>query len=185
MSRYVAFLRKINVGGKNLIKMEDLREAFTSLGLENVKTISQSGNVIFDAAEVNVNQLSPDIATKLRNSLGYEVEIFLRSVDELQTIVRRSPFRKLEADKDVMLVIAFLSHMPKSKVGLPLESQTENLEVLAIRERAAFVVCRRKKTGWFAFPNNFIEKALDVRATTRQWKSVNKILAAAMAKPGA
>jgi hypothetical protein len=66
-----------------------------------------------------------------------------------------------------------------SRVKLPLESKTEKLEVFAIQDRAAFTVARRKKTGWFGFPNGFIEKEFGVAATTRQWRTVEKVVAAA------
>jgi uncharacterized protein (DUF1697 family) len=68
---------------------------------------------------------------------------------------------------------------PNSRPKLPLISATENLEVFAIKDRAAFILCHRKKNGWFGFPNNFIEKQLGVSATTRNWTTVRKIVARA------
>lgn len=65
MVRYVAFLRGINVSGKNIIKMEDLREIFDSLGFKNTTTYIQSGNVLFEADENNVRA---SIEKKLRVS---------------------------------------------------------------------------------------------------------------------
>ncbi|HXD30911.1 MAG TPA: DUF1697 domain-containing protein [Pyrinomonadaceae bacterium] len=212
MTTYIAFLRGINVGGKNLLKMEALRRAFQSLGFQNVRTFIQCGNVFFDTAEMDVEQLSRDIATKLRDSLGYEAVVILRTAKELRSLIRNSPFRENHGRDagdnlqnqgrdagdnpqshgrdagdnpqnhgrdaratDVMLCVAFLADTPKQRTRTPLVSATENLEVVAIKSRAAFIVCRRKKTGWFAFPNNFIEKQLGVTATTRQWKTVNRI----------
>ncbi len=81
-------------------------------------------------------------------------------------------------DDDVMLLVTFLKN-EAPKVELPLESKAEKLKVLAIKNRAAFTVARRKKTGWFGFPNNFIEKELGVPATTRQWRTVEKVVAVA------
>ena len=70
----------------------------------------------------------------------------------------------------------FLFDEPAALPKLPLKSTTEKLELIAIRGRAAFVVARRKKTGWFGFPNNFVEKQLGVTATTRQWSTVKKLI---------
>jgi len=181
MTRYIAFLRAINVGGKQLVKMEDLRRSFESFGLKNVRTFIQCGNVFFDTAETNSDLLSLNIETRLRKVLGYEVKILVRTLAELRALTRRSPFGSFERDKDVMLVVALLAEQPKLRLKLPLESAKENLEVLAVRNRAAFILCRRKKTGWFAFPNNFIEKVLAVPATTRQWKTLHRIVEAASA----
>jgi hypothetical protein len=76
----------------------------------------------------------------------------------------------------VMLCVAFLADKPAQKPKLPLKSITENLEMIAVRDRAAFVVARRKKSGWFGFPNNFVEKELGVTATTRQWSTLKKLI---------
>jgi uncharacterized protein (DUF1697 family) len=65
----------------------------------------------------------------------------------------------------------------------PLISATEKLEVFEVRDRAAFIVARRKKSGWFGFPNNFVEKELGVLATTRQVTTVRKIVDFANANP--
>ena len=54
MTRYIAFLRKINVGGKNLLKMDELTRIFTAAGFKNARTYIQCGNVIFDSASANV-----------------------------------------------------------------------------------------------------------------------------------
>ncbi len=90
-------------------------------------------------------------------------------------IAKRNPFEGVKPG-DVMLCIAFLADKPVHKPKLPLKSKTENLELIAVKDRTAFVVARRKKTGWFGFPNNFVEKELGVTATTRQWSTLRKLI---------
>ena len=75
-----------------------------------------------------------------------------------------------------MLFVVLLADDPKSKPKLPLISEKENLAVIEVKDRAALVVAHRKKNGWFGFPNAFVEKALVVSATTRNWNTVNKIV---------
>jgi uncharacterized protein (DUF1697 family) len=179
MIEYVAFLRGINVGGKKLIKMEALSRVFERSGFKNVRTFIQSGNVIFDAAEANTELLTNKIEKKILKSFGEDVTVVLQTVAELEKIVRRNPFKKVKPDADVMMFVVFLSTEPNSRPKLPLISATENLEVFAIKDRAAFILCHRKKNGWFGFPNNFIEKQLGVSATTRNWTTVRKIVARA------
>ena len=70
----------------------------------------------------------------------------------------------------------FLFDKPAQTPKLPFKSTTENLELIAVKDRAAFVVARRKKSGWFGFPNNFVEKQLGVTATTRQWSTLRKLI---------
>src|SRR3954469_1096146 len=76
--RYIAFLRGINVGGHR-VKMDRLRDLFTALGFSNVATFIASGNVIFEAPATDVTELEERIEAQLERSLGYEVEIFVRT----------------------------------------------------------------------------------------------------------
>src|SRR5712691_6588800 len=125
MIKYVAFLRGINVGGKKLIKMEELRRVFDSLGFKNVSTYIQSGNVIFDATEVNPNLLAKKIENKLHKSLGHEVTVILKTLNVLKDILKRSPFKKINPGADVIMFVTFLSVEPATKPKLPLQSSTE------------------------------------------------------------
>jgi uncharacterized protein (DUF1697 family) len=177
MIRYVAFLRAINVAGQNLIKMEELRRIFTSMGLRNVRTYIQTGNVIFDHPSTNPDGLQKKIEKTLWGVLGYEVKVILRPLTEIEAIVARNPFRKIKPGADVVgLFVVFLSDDPKTRPRLPLVSTTENVEVFELKDRAAFIVCRRKKNGLFGFPNKFVEKELGVAGTTRNITTVRKIV---------
>ncbi len=179
MIRYVAFLRAINVGGQRLIKMDELARIFTAAGLKNARTYIQSGNVIFDSASANAAGLQTKIEKTLRNVLGFEVPVMIRRLADIEASVRCNPFKKIKLDADVGLFVVFLSDEPQHDPKLPLTSVTENLDVLEVKDRAAFVVSRRKKKGMHSFPNKFVEKELGVLGTTRNWSTVNKILKAA------
>ena len=72
LTRYVAFLRGINVGGNNLIKMEELRRALAALRFKNVRTFIASGNVIFESGETKRELLAAQIERKVRKSFGHE-----------------------------------------------------------------------------------------------------------------
>jgi uncharacterized protein (DUF1697 family) len=182
MTKYVALLRGINVGGKKIIKMEALARVFVSLGFKDVKTYIQSGNVIFASPENDAHVLTKKIEKKLLKSFGYEVRVLLRTVDDLKGMLKRNPFKKIELSADVMLFVTFFSLEKGSKPKLPFRSSTENLEVFATKDGAAFILARRKKNGSFDFPNNFFEKEFGASATTRNWNTVNKIVAVALAQ---
>jgi len=176
MITYVAFLRAINVGGQKLIKMEVLRQIFESLGLKNVRTYIQSGNIIFDSTSTNSTALTRKIEKKLKDVTGHEVTVILRELSEIEGLVKQNPFAKIKPGSDAVLFVVFLSAMPATKPNVPFVSKPENLEVLTIKDGAAFVVSRRKKNGLFGYPNNFVEKRLGVSGTTRNWSTVNKIV---------
>src|SRR5229473_1201648 len=128
MIKYVAFLRGINVGGKRLIKMEDLRRVVESIGLKDVRTFIASGNVLFETSQTNRDALSRKIEKKLLTAFGHDVPVVLQTIDELKAILRANPFKKIKPGADVMMFVAFLAAEPKAKPKLPLQSATEYLE---------------------------------------------------------
>ncbi|MDH6678231.1 uncharacterized protein (DUF1697 family) [Rhodococcus sp. LBL1] len=91
MTRYVALLRGINVGGIN-IKMADLRPVFTDLGFGDVKTVLASGNVLFSSDSTDVAGLKSAIEAALRKAFAYEAWVFVLDLDTLARIVEAYPF---------------------------------------------------------------------------------------------
>ena len=91
MKKYVALLRGINVGGKNLIKMTDLKACFESLGLQNVKTFIQSGNILFSSDESDVGKLTARVEAALSKTFNYESKLVLRSLQQMKAIVAKAP----------------------------------------------------------------------------------------------
>lgn len=159
--------------------MEALRRVFESAGYQNVRTFIASGNVIFSATETDPDSLARKIEKKLLKAFGHEITVVLRTVDELRNVVKLDPFKKYKSAGDVMRFVVLLAAEPSNKPRMPLRSVSDNMEVFAFKDRTAFILARRKKTGWFGFPNNFIEKELAALATTRNWTTVVKIVAAA------
>jgi uncharacterized protein (DUF1697 family) len=91
MGQYVALLRGINVGGKNLIKMVDLVACFEKQGFQDVVTYIQSGNVVFTASKAGAEALTGGIEAALSATLGGAARVVLRSRKQLQEIVERAP----------------------------------------------------------------------------------------------
>lgn len=149
--------------------MDALREAFEAAGFKNVRSFQQSGNIVFESAAK-----SPAAIRGKIKKLNTDFKAIILTVDELAQITKRNPFKRVAGD--VMLCVVFLFDKPTMTPKLPLKSVTENLELIAVSDRVAFVVARRKKSGWFGFPNNFVEKELGVTATTRQWSTLKKLI---------
>lgn len=91
MTRYVALLRGINVGGKNLIKMTDLKACFEALGFEDVSTYIQSGNVLFSTGRSDQAKLTKLIEEALSKAFNYKSRVVVRSQKEMKEIVTRAP----------------------------------------------------------------------------------------------
>ena len=80
-----------------------------------------------------------------------------------------------KGESGVKLYVAFLIQKPKSKPSLPLLSHKEALEVIGVTSFEIFIVSRRKKNGFYGFPNNFIETELGVLATSRNWSTLTRL----------
>ncbi|HVF69309.1 MAG TPA: DUF1697 domain-containing protein, partial [Xanthomonadales bacterium] len=93
MTKYVAFLRGINVGGKNKVPMSDLKKTFESLGFQNVKTLLNSGNVIFEAGP-STDKVSKLIKTALEKNFKLPagpIKVLVMTYDQLKTIAKKAP----------------------------------------------------------------------------------------------
>jgi uncharacterized protein (DUF1697 family) len=113
MTRYIAFLRAINVGGRT-IKMETLRRHFEGLGLTKVETFINSGNVIFETRAAKSSNLEKKIEAQLRQMMGYDVSAFVRTPAELAGIAAYQPFPPPPAEGG--LYIAFVQAPPGAQV---------------------------------------------------------------------
>ena len=118
MFRYVALLRAINVGGR-FVKMAALRTIFEQMGLDNVQTYIQSGNVLFSSPETDKVALEAQIEVQLAKSLGFTVDTMIRGEDEMQALVEKRPFPPETVPDDATLYISFLKILPHLR-GLTL-----------------------------------------------------------------
>jgi uncharacterized protein (DUF1697 family) len=182
-ARHVAFLRAINVGGRSVVKMTDLRDAFTAAGGANATTFIASGNVIFDASPGDLDRLRSCAVRNVRELLDADPVIIYRTARELEALVDAAPFGALTKDPRLKLYAAFLAERPKRTPTFPLSLPKERLEAIGMVKGDLLIVSRRKPNGMYGFPNNWIENELGVTATARNWSTVTKIVAL-LQKPG-
>jgi len=105
--KYVAFLRGINVGGKSLVKMAELKKCMEDAGFQNVLTYINSGNVIFESDEKNTESLVEKIEKLLTKKFGFELRIVLRSEKEMKEVVDSVP-RDWDTRSDLRFYVAFI-----------------------------------------------------------------------------
>lgn len=175
MIKYAAFLRAINVGGKNLIKMDELKKIFEAIGLENVESYIQSGNILFESTIKDENSLVSKIENHLHKILSKDVLVFVRTVDELKEIVKYDPFQKLKFKVTTKFYITFLKEELKQKLELPYLSPKKDVEIIRIKNREIYCITQ-EKNGRYGFPNLFIENEFGVKTTTRNWTTVSKVI---------
>lgn len=178
MNTYIALLRGINVSGHKIIKMERLREVLAELDFHNIRTYIQSGNIIFESSMDDVAVLEYRISQKILEHFGFEVPVRIATLKELKTIVAENPFIKENLENPTQPYVAFLS-------DVPLESNYVNLKAMDFGNDQ-FIHKDKVLYLWYAdspantkLSNVSIEGKLKLKATSRNWKTVLKLIALA------
>ncbi len=106
---YLALLRGINVGGKNKVKMADLKACFEKLGYSYVQTYGNSGNIIFTAASTDPRKLESDIEKALATNFSSSIGVFIRSLDDMKEVMEAMP-KDWQTSSERKYDIIFLRH---------------------------------------------------------------------------
>lgn len=172
---YIALLRAINVGGYRKIKMADLRAMFSSMGFKNVTTYIQSGNVVFNSDLSQPEQLSQSIEEQIQKSFGHEVVVIIRTLQQLEELLDKNPFKGQNNDP-YKLYVTFFQTKPSSKIQNLIRNLSNSIENYQFYNGELFSLIDKKTDQKVLFSNNYIEKKASISGTTRNWKSVGKIL---------
>ncbi|MFJ1758284.1 DUF1697 domain-containing protein [Kitasatospora sp. NPDC088134] len=178
METYIAFLRAVNVGGRT-VRMDRLRELFVGLGLADVRTYIQSGNVFFRTAETDRAALTARIEAGLAEGLGWPVPVMLRTVEEVEALLALDPFAGVEPGEDKRLCVLFLSEPLPEGVELPAVSPKGDWEMIGATADAAFVVMHVRNGRLNGNPATAFPKSYRGQATSRFFHTTAKIVAAA------
>ena len=169
----IALLRGINVGGNKLVGMAALRELLAGSGYDDVRTYLQSGNVLL-SSRARPAQLEHDLERLVAEGLGVDVQVLVRTRDELAGVIERDPLGDV-VDDPARYLVSFLSAKPKAAV-------VRDLAALDV-EPERFVISGRELYAWHpdgigrsALRKVLTERRLGVSATGRNWKTVTKLL---------
>lgn len=178
MTTYIALLRGINVGGKNMIKMARLKEMLEVMGLNQVKTYIQSGNVLFQSNEEE-QQLRQRIEHEIEAVFGFPVIVTLRTTEELERIIENCPFSDeevAEAESTSVgesLYVALLTEEPVSEATRRLDVYANDNEKYHISGREVYLLFANSVRNSKIASNLY---KLDVQTTVRNWKTINKLV---------
>jgi len=172
MTTYIALLRGINVGGNNMVSMADLRALLTKLGFADVKTVLQSGNVVFRARTQPAPELEARLEKEVARAMGVSCEIHVRTADEWQAMVKANPYgAEAKRDPGHVHVTCFKTPLDKARVKT-VQGEITGREVLACDGRHLYMV----------FPDGMgTSKATPLVArrlpggTARNWNTVLKL----------
>ena len=173
MTPLIAFLRGINVGGHR-VKMERLRELFEELGFTDVSTFIASGNVHFtpDRTDAGEDELTARIERHLDEALGYSVDVFLRTTEELRAIAVATE----SAPPHTALYVVFLK-VPLSEAGRDaVHALRSEVDDFHFGERESFWILQCKLSESPLFGPGIDRALMGVTMTSRNVNTVNRIL---------
>jgi uncharacterized protein (DUF1697 family) len=171
MLEYVSLLRGINVGGKTL-KMDGLLKIYESMGLRDVKSYIQSGNVLFNTADTDTRSVREALQTRIRSRFGLEVTVIIRTRREVHNIIERNPFVDSGDRETTRMHVTFLEE--SAKAPLPESPPAGTNDEFRLSGTEIYMYCPGGY-GKTPFSNSYFEKKLGVRATTRNWKTVTEL----------
>lgn len=174
MPTYIAMLRGINVGAHKRMKMDKLRATCEGLGLSNVQTYIQSGNVVFGASKLSCETLAKRMGDCIQREFGFSADVIVRTREEMGEIIKKNPLLKESGVDLAKLHVAFLPEVPSAAALKKLQELT----LAPDRTRSL------SKEIYFYFPNGVsgsslwkhpLDKVLSITATMRNWNTVNKL----------
>jgi uncharacterized protein (DUF1697 family) len=171
----IALLRGVNVGGHNRIKMEVLKSLCEGLGLCDIRTYIQSGNIVFSTSDKSLAKVAGRIEDSIEKEAGFRPSVILRTASELHGVVARNPFADREDVAPNKLYVTFLASEPTTEARdkvLAFKADPEELRIVG-RELYIFFPDGMGRTK---LPLPAIERALKVPATARNWNTVTKLV---------
>jgi uncharacterized protein (DUF1697 family) len=174
MPIYISLLRGINVGGNKSIKMDKLRTSLEALGLEEVKTYIQSGNVVFEAAKLSPAALSARIEASILKTFGFQVSVITRTFDEMKKTIVGNPFLKQPGIDKEKLHVAFLSEAPAPAALKKLAELTLAPDQSRCLGKELYLYFPNGVSGSSLWKHP-LDRVLSVVTTTRNWKTVNTL----------
>lgn len=173
--KYVALLRGINVGGRNLIRMADLRACLETRKFERVSTYIQSGNILFDSDADDAVVLTAAIERALSETFGREVPVFLRSHAQMKKVIAGAP-KAWKNATDVRTNVAFLRPPLTAKHALTAIVAKKGVDSLHAGSGVVYmstVIARAAESSL----SKVVSKLIYGNITVRNFNTCQKILA--------
>lgn len=171
MTTWIALLRGVNVGG-NRLPMADLRDECASMGLENVRTYIQSGNVVFEAGPESACDLAAALPPRIERRFGFRPRILVLSVDDLRRAMSANPYAEAESEPKTVHLY-FLAERPDAVDTDGLDELRADTECWHLEGRV-FYLHTPDGYGTSKLAAR-AEKLLGVDATARNWRTVRKL----------
>lgn len=173
MNIFIALLRGINVSGQKQIKMSELKTLFEKSGFQYVETYIQSGNVIFSSNETSAEKLSLKISSLIKKQFSFDAQVIVLTQENIEYVLNNNPFLKKKKESE-KLYVTFLAKSPSDENINKLNAIDYSPEEYIIDGRYIYLFVPNGY-GKAKLNNNLFENKLKVFATTRNWKTVDKL----------
>lgn len=175
MNTYIALLRGINVGGHKKIKMAELRAHLSELGFDSINTYIQSGNIVFKAVATDIYELEDLIFQKIKEKYPFEARVMVLSRDDWEDAFEKNPFLPEKEEEIKALHLTYFEKEPDwEAVDMPSELDWDgNSYICQERRMYMYLPHGMSKSG---LEKVFPERKLKMLVTTRNWKTVTKLL---------
>lgn len=175
MNTYISILRGINANGHREIIMADLKQVYISLGLGRVITYMKSGNVVFSSERTNNKILVGEIELAIVNSFGLEVSVQVIGLNDFRKIYQQNSFINLRHEDTSLLYVTFLEHEPDKVLLKNLKKEQQGADEFIFDGTSIYLFCPNGY-GRTKLNNTFFEIRLKTKATTRNWKTVTRLV---------
>lgn len=174
MTTHVGLLRAVNLAGVNKVAMSELRDMLDALGMEDARTLLNSGNVVFRSGVASTDKLEALLERAAAKRLKVAAEFFVRSANEWKAIIGGNPFQKEAKSDPGHLLVMCLKHAPSSAAVAALQNAIQGREQVRAAGRNAYLTYP-DGVGRSKLTTATIEKHLGTRGTARNWNTVLKL----------
>lgn len=175
MKTYIAFLRGINVSGQKKIIMADLRGMLRKLKFDEVETYIQSGNIVLKSNDDDCQKIAQKIKMGIADTFGFEVPVLVKTYKELKSIFDKNPFTEPSDIENKRVYFALLKKPPQPESIKEFRKEKFQGEQFVVANDCVYLNYQIG-AGKAKLSNNLIERKLKVSATSRNYRTMTKLL---------
>jgi uncharacterized protein (DUF1697 family) len=177
LTTHIALLRAVNVGGRKLI-MSELRTWLEGLGFQDVRTLLQSGNLVFHSKEAADRKLTAKLEAEAEKTFGFDIDFLVRTAAEWDAVIAANPYPQAAENDPARLVVMALNGVPSPDAVEALRAWIPGRETLQAHGRELYIVYPDGQ-GESKLVITVIERKLGLRGTARNWNTTLKLAALA------
>lgn len=174
MTTCIALLRAVNLGGRNKVKMHDLRVLLEDLGMRDAQSLLQSGNLVFRSDVPTIAELEDLLEEATKERFGLDTDFFVRTAEELKAIIADNPFPDAAENDPSHLVVGFMKDAPDPAAVAALQKAIKGREIVRANGRQLYTVYP-DGIGRSKLTSKMVEKKLGTRGTGRNWNTILKL----------